>query len=88
MADALAPEERIYEKAWFFPALLGAILVPLYIYCLPPGLPPYRDSGEMACAAWTLGVAHQPGYPLYIISAKLFSLIPLGNPAWRLNLKE
>lgn len=69
-----------------FAALLVFILVPLYLYSLPPVLPPYRDSGEMASAAWTLGVAHQPGYPLYIISAKLFSLLPLGNPAWRLNL--
>ncbi|MHB0996522.1 MAG: protein O-mannosyl-transferase family [Elusimicrobiales bacterium] len=72
--------------AKLFGALLVFILVPLYLYSLPPVLPPYRDSGEMASAAWTLGVAHQPGYPLYIISAKLFSLLPLGNPAWRLNL--
>lgn len=72
--------------ARMFAALLVFILVPLYIFSLPPVLPPYRDSGEMASAAWTLGVAHQPGYPLYIISAKLFSLLPLGNPAWRLNL--
>ena len=78
--------ERRFTPEFIFAALLSFILIPLYIYCLPPVLPPYRDSGEMACAAWTLGVAHQPGYPLYIISAKLFSLIPLGNPAWRLNL--
>jgi len=78
--------EKRFTPEFIFGALLALILVPLYIYCLPPVLPPYRDSGEMACAAWTLGVAHQPGYPLYILSAKLFSLIPLGNPAWRLNL--
>ncbi len=78
--------KKLFTPEFFFAALLAFILVPLYIYCLPPVLPPYRDSGEMACAAWTLGVAHQPGYPLYIISAKLFSLVPLGNPAWRLNL--
>ena len=78
--------EKLFTPEFVFAALLAFILIPLYIYCLPPVLPPYRDSGEMACAAWTLGVAHQPGYPLYIISAKLFSLIPLGNPAWRLNL--
>lgn len=69
-----------------FAGLLLLILVPLYIWCLPPALPPYRDAGEMASVAWTLGVAHQPGYPLYVIGAKLFSLLPLGNPAWRLNL--
>ena len=72
--------------AALYAALLALLLVPLYIWYLPPVLPPYRDAGEMASAAWTLGVAHQPGYPLYIISAKLFSLLPLGNPAWRLNL--
>ncbi len=86
MEDARDPGGKFYERPLFFPALLAGLLGPLYIYCLPPGLPPYRDSGEMACAAWTLGIAHQPGYPLYIITAKLFSLIPLGNPAWRLDL--
>jgi len=79
-------EQKISFPSWLPPALLALALVPLYLYCLPPVLPPYRDAGEMAGAAWTLGVAHQPGYPLYIISAKLFSLLPLGNPAWRLNL--
>jgi hypothetical protein len=77
---------RIPGAPCFYPALLLALLGPLYLFCLPPGLPPYRDAGEMAGAAWTLGLAHQPGYPLYIIGAKLFSLLPLGNPAWRLNL--
>ncbi len=86
MEGTAKPLENILAKPYFFPGLLLLILIPLYIYCLPPGLPPYRDSGEMVSAAATLGVAHQPGYPLYIISAKLFSLIPLGNPAWRLNL--
>lgn len=69
-----------------FGTLLLALAVPLYICTLPPGLAPYRDAGEMASAAWTLGVAHQPGYPLYVAAAKLFTLLPLGNPAWLLNL--
>ena len=69
-----------------YAALLLAALVPLYLWCLPPSLPPYRDAGEMASAAWTLGVAHQPGYPLYMLAAKLATLLPLGSPAWRLNL--
>ena len=74
------------SPAALWAALLALLLVPLYLCSLPPVLPPYRDAGEMASAAWTLGIAHQPGYPLYILSAKLFSLLPLGNPAWRLNL--
>ena len=86
MDDVERADGKRFTPEVIFAGLLAFILVPLYIYTLPPVLPPYRDSGEMAAAAWTLGVAHQPGYPLYIISAKLFSLIPLGNPAWRLNL--
>ena len=86
MEETAGTPGRLLNAENIFAALLLFILVPLYIYCLPPVLPPYRDSGEMASAAWTLGVAHQPGYPLYIISAKLVSLLPLGNPAWRLNL--
>ncbi|MDO8806098.1 MAG: DUF2723 domain-containing protein [Elusimicrobiota bacterium] len=86
MDETNQAEGKRFTPEFIFSALLAFILIPLYIYCLPPVLPPYRDSGEMACTAWTLGVAHQPGYPLYIISAKLFSLLPLGNPAWRLNL--
>ncbi|MCX5785813.1 MAG: DUF2723 domain-containing protein [Elusimicrobia bacterium] len=58
----------------------------LYIYCLPPGLAPYRDAGEMACDAYSLGVPHQPGYPLYAVTARVFSMLMPGNFAWALNL--
>ncbi|HCC47324.1 MAG TPA: hypothetical protein DEQ38_04295 [Elusimicrobia bacterium] len=86
MEDLARPPGYRFSPELISGALLALVLVPLYLCCLPPALPPYRDAGEMASVAWTLGVAHQPGYPLYILSAKLFSLLPLGNPAWRLNL--
>ena len=39
------------------------------------------DSGELAAAVHTLGVAHPPGYPLYVLLGKLFSvLVPIGRP--------
>src|SRR5262249_2395352 len=45
------------------------------------------DSGELAAAVHTLGVAHPPGYPLYVTLGKLFSLlVPVGRPVFRLNL--
>lgn len=45
------------------------------------------DSGELAAAVHTLGVAHPPGYPAYVLLGKLFSvLLPWGRPVWRLNL--
>ncbi|MEZ4516250.1 MAG: DUF2723 domain-containing protein [Chloroflexota bacterium] len=44
------------------------------------------DGGELITAAVTLGVPHPPGYPTYVAVGKLFSLLPLGTVAFRLNL--
>jgi hypothetical protein len=43
------------------------------------------DSGELIVAARFLGVAHPPGFPLYLILAHLFSIIPIGSIACRIN---
>ena len=44
------------------------------------------DSGELITASSTLGIAHPPGYPLYVLLGKIFSiLIPYGNIAYRIN---
>ena len=43
------------------------------------------DSGELIVAARNLGVAHPPGFPLYLILAHVASLVPLGNIAARIN---
>jgi tetratricopeptide (TPR) repeat protein len=44
------------------------------------------DSGELTAAAFSLGIAHGSGYPLYTLIGKLFCLIPVGNIAFRMNL--
>lgn len=44
------------------------------------------DSGELIAAAFTLGIPHPPGYPVYAMAGKAFSFIPLGNVASRMNL--
>ena len=44
------------------------------------------DSGELAVASYYLGVAHPTGYPLYTLLGRLFTLLPLGDVAYRLNL--
>ncbi|MCF6290497.1 MAG: DUF2723 domain-containing protein [Desulfobacterales bacterium] len=45
------------------------------------------DSGEMIAASFNLGIAHPPGYPLYILLGKLFSLIsPFSNVIYTYNL--
>ncbi len=45
-----------------------------------------QDSAEFAIAAATLGIAHAPGYPLYVSLAHGFTYLPLGDVAFRVNL--
>ncbi|NXP37139.1 TM260 protein, partial [Leiothrix lutea] len=42
--------------------------------------------GELITAAYELGVAHPPGYPLFTLLAKVATGLPGGSPAFRVNL--
>jgi hypothetical protein len=44
------------------------------------------DGGDLIVAAFTLGVPHPPGYPAYTLLARLFTLLPVGSIAYRINL--
>lgn len=46
-----------------------------------------EDSGELIAAAYTLGIPHPPGYPIWCLAAHaVIKLIPYGEVAWRANL--
>src|SRR5262245_19201331 len=64
---------------------LVALLV--YSWALAPTVTP-TDSGELILAAYGLGVAHPPGFPLWIMLAHLASLVPIGNVAVRINFSS
>lgn len=66
--------------------LVGALLL-IHLHSLSSTLPP-GESGTFITAACCLGVAPPPGYPLYVLIGKLFSLIPFGSPAWRLAFMD
>jgi tetratricopeptide (TPR) repeat protein len=44
------------------------------------------DSGEFTAAAFSLGIPHNSGYPLYSLLGKIFCMIPLGNIGFRMAL--
>jgi hypothetical protein len=45
------------------------------------------DSAEFVTGAYSLGIVHATGYPLYLLLAKLFTLsLPIGDIAFRVNL--
>ena len=47
----------------------------------------FSDSGDFLMAIGTVGNCHGPGYPLYLMAAKLFSgVVPLGSLAFRVSL--
>jgi hypothetical protein len=56
----------------------------LYTLTLAPDVLP-ADAGEFQLVAAQLGVAHPPGYPLYTLLARGFTLLPFGTVAWRVN---
>ena len=72
------------------PPLLLVILLPgAYLVTLAPGLTwanDGSDGGDLISAAATGGIAHPTGYPLYLLLARIFQLLPLGSLAFRTNL--
>jgi MFS family permease len=44
------------------------------------------DSGELTDAAWSLGNAHPPGFPLFLLLTHPFTRLPFGSVAWGCNL--
>ncbi|MCX7737562.1 MAG: DUF2723 domain-containing protein [Candidatus Kapabacteria bacterium] len=68
--------------------LILSFLIPFIIYIITaaPDVT-FTDSGELAGAAVTLGVAHPTGYPLFTILGFLWSLLPLPfSKIYSLNL--
>ncbi|HEX3385822.1 MAG TPA: DUF2723 domain-containing protein [Mucilaginibacter sp.] len=52
----------------------------VYISTLEPSVS-FWDCGEFISCAYRLQVAHQPGYPLFAMLGKFFSLFSMGNKA-------
>ncbi len=71
-----------------FTALLIFIAaLALYLRTACPTLGGGWDSEEFQHVAYTLGIAHSTGYPLYLILGKIFAtLVPIGNIAYRMNV--
>lgn len=66
-------------------ALVFAASFGIYLKTLAPTVT-FVDSGELILAARSLGVAHPPGFPFYILLAHAATWLPVGNIAVRVNL--
>src|SRR2546426_7369108 len=77
-------QHSFLSKPPVWAAFVFVLSLLLYIWTLAPTVT-LVDSGELIVAARFLGVAHPPGFPLYLILAHLFSFLPLGSVALRIN---
>lgn len=71
------------------PWILVVGLSAIYFATLAPDLTwanDGADGGDLITAAATGGIAHPTGYPVYLIIARLFQLLPFGSLAYRTNL--
>jgi hypothetical protein len=71
------------------PGILVFSLMLVYLNSMAPGLTwsnQGSDGGDLITAAATGGVAHPTGYPVYLLLARLFQLLPIGSLAFRTNL--
>jgi hypothetical protein len=66
-------------------AVVFAAALALYLLTLAPTVT-LVDSGELIVTAAKLGVAHPPGFPLYVLLAHLASLVPVGSVAVRIHV--
>ena len=70
--------------AWWA-AGVGLAFFILYWRTLAPDLVGH-DAGELQFVPYVFGIPHYTGYPLYLLLGKLWSFLPLGSVAWRMNL--
>ena len=80
--QALTPISR---NDIYIAALVWLAAFALYVRTLAPSLL-WGDMAEFQTLSYTLGMTHPSGYMTHIMIGKLFTLIPFGNIAWRVNL--
>ena len=65
---------------------VGLAAFVVYLLTLYPGVGGGGDAVKFQYVGSVLGTAHSPGYPLYVVVSYVFSLIPFGSLAYRINL--
>lgn len=74
----------LFRPGWSKGLLLAGLLA---VYLLTMGRTVGRaDTFEFQVVTPVLGIVHPTGYPLWLLLGKLFTFIPAGNMAWRVNL--
>ena len=84
---ATAANELDYRPSYLAALIVSAAALLLYLVTLSPSTAMW-DTSEYIAAAYTLGLPHPPGNPLFVLIGRVFSIIPLFGPnvATRINV--
>ena len=82
LTPLLSNRERLL---WLTGAALTLIWLLIYLTTVSPTVN-FIDSGELITAVREPGIAHPPGYPLYVLLGFVASHILWGDEAWRVNV--
>ena len=72
---------------WLALVITFVVLWGIYLFTLAPELT-LEDSGELCTGSFYAGIPHPPGYPFWAIYSWLWTLLPFGNVAWRVEVGE
>jgi hypothetical protein len=80
--DAGTPSPRPSYRA---AAIAGVLVLVLYLLTLAPTTSMW-DTSEYITAAYTLGIPHPPGNPLFVLLGRVATFLPVGSVAMRVNM--
>jgi hypothetical protein len=85
-ATPLTSEELDYQPSYRAAAIVSALVLVLYVITLAPSTAMW-DTSEYIAAAYTLGLPHPPGNPLFVLLGRFFAILPIApNVAMRINI--
>ena len=75
-----------YRPSYLAAAIAAGLVFILYIITLSPETAMW-DTSEYIAAAYTLGIPHPPGNPMFVLIGRVFTLLPIApNIAMRVNI--
>ncbi len=86
MATSSTPSELDYRPSYLAAAIVSAVIFVLYLVTLAPSTAMW-DTSEYITAAYTLGLPHPPGNPLFVLIGRVFAILPIAQSiAVRINI--
>src|SRR6187551_2433879 len=86
MATTSPPSDLDYRPSYLAAAIVSLAVFVLYVLTLAPSTAMW-DTSEYITAAYTLGLPHPPGNPLFVLIGRVFAILPIApTVALRVNV--